>query len=205
MHCSRRIVCTVGTAALLALVPGPNAHPAAVQPAAPDSDPLRRAAEGMRAAGERISAHDTSTQTREIQQRVVDDLSKLIDIARRQQNQPPPQRPQQAEQQEQQAEDAQEERQEQQPQESAQPDPGASAEDRPDPEDSEERTGDPRDAQVPTLMQRRLVDEVWGHLPARLRQKLQNIYSEKTLPQYEDLVRRYFEALAEENSGSGAH
>ncbi len=44
---------------------------------------------------------------------------------------------------------------------------------------------------------RRLVKEVWGHLPPTLRQKMMNAYDEKTLPKYSDLVRRYYEALAE--------
>ena len=44
---------------------------------------------------------------------------------------------------------------------------------------------------------RRLVKEVWGNLPPTLRQKMMNAYDEKTLPKYADLVRRYYEALAE--------
>lgn len=39
--------------------------------------------------------------------------------------------------------------------------------------------------------------DAWGHLPPAMRQQLLNIYTEKFLPQYEDQVRRYYEALAE--------
>lgn len=41
------------------------------------------------------------------------------------------------------------------------------------------------------------IKDAWGHLPPAMRQKLLNIYTEKFLPQYEDQVRRYYEALAE--------
>lgn len=41
------------------------------------------------------------------------------------------------------------------------------------------------------------IKDAWGHLPPAMRQQLLNIYTEKFLPQYEDQVRRYYEALAE--------
>jgi hypothetical protein len=42
-----------------------------------------------------------------------------------------------------------------------------------------------------------LVKNVWGHLPPAVRQRMLNAYNDKTLPKYADLVRRYYEALAE--------
>ena len=44
---------------------------------------------------------------------------------------------------------------------------------------------------------RALVDEVWGHLPPAMRERLLNVGSEKLLPKYENLIRRYYESLAE--------
>lgn len=44
--------------------------------------------------------------------------------------------------------------------------------------------------------------DAWGHLPPAMRQKLLNIYTEKFLPQYEDQVRRYYEALSEKKRNS---
>lgn len=41
------------------------------------------------------------------------------------------------------------------------------------------------------------IKDAWGHLPPAVRQQLLNIYTEKYLPQYEEQVRRYYEALAE--------
>lgn len=43
------------------------------------------------------------------------------------------------------------------------------------------------------------IKDAWGHLPPAMRQQLLNIYTEKFLPQYEEQVRRYYEALAEKN------
>ena len=45
-----------------------------------------------------------------------------------------------------------------------------------------------------------LITEIWGHLPPALRQQLLNIREEKYLPKYGDLVRQYFEALAEQGT-----
>jgi tRNA 2-selenouridine synthase SelU len=48
-----------------------------------------------------------------------------------------------------------------------------------------------------------MVKDVWGHLPPHLRDAMLQSFREKYLPQYEDLVRRYYEALAEKSrSGS---
>lgn len=42
-----------------------------------------------------------------------------------------------------------------------------------------------------------LVRDEWGHLPPRLREQLLNAGSDEYLPQYDSLVRRYFESLAQ--------
>jgi hypothetical protein len=39
---------------------------------------------------------------------------------------------------------------------------------------------------------------VWGHLPDRVREQMQQSYRERYLPEYEDLVERYYEALADD-------
>ena len=41
-----------------------------------------------------------------------------------------------------------------------------------------------------------LATAVWGHLPPRLRDTMHGAFSERFLPQYDELVRRYYEALA---------
>lgn len=45
-----------------------------------------------------------------------------------------------------------------------------------------------------------LVRDAWGHLPPRLREQLLNAGSDEYLPQYDSLVRRYFESLAQPES-----
>ncbi|MBL8849984.1 MAG: hypothetical protein JNG89_09875 [Planctomycetaceae bacterium] len=45
-----------------------------------------------------------------------------------------------------------------------------------------------------------LATSVWGHLPARQRDRMRSRFSERFLPQYEQLVRQYYEALADEAS-----
>jgi hypothetical protein len=42
-------------------------------------------------------------------------------------------------------------------------------------------------------------DDVWGHLPERLRQQLQNAAVERFLPKYEDLIEAFYRRLAEED------
>ncbi len=60
------------------------------------------------------------------------------------------------------------------------------------------RSGTPRS--VPPLERRRnLATSVWGHLPDRLREQMQQSYRERYLPGYEDLVERYYEILAEQH------
>lgn len=41
-----------------------------------------------------------------------------------------------------------------------------------------------------------LATAVWGHLPPKVREQMQSAFSETYLPEYDELVRRYYEALA---------
>lgn len=67
-------------------------------------------------------------------------------------------------------------------------------------ESNSSTTKRPRSAEEEAARQR-LAKDVWGHLPATLRMELLNIFSEKYIPKYDDQVRRYYEALAEQNRG----
>jgi hypothetical protein len=69
--------------------------------------------------------------------------------------------------------------------------------DRRDAVDAEERTGPARNAEIAAARRRRLEVDVWGHLPEHLREQLLNTYGEKMVPQYEQLVRKFYEALSE--------
>jgi hypothetical protein len=63
-------------------------------------------------------------------------------------------------------------------------------------ESSEAATGKASGESSPPAQTRDLATSVWGHLPARQRDRMQSRFSERFLPQYEDLVRQYYEALA---------
>jgi hypothetical protein len=60
-----------------------------------------------------------------------------------------------------------------------------------------ERTG--VDVEGELRRQRLLRESVWGHLPPALREKMLNLPHDKTLPKYSEHIRRYYEALAEQN------
>ena len=65
--------------------------------------------------------------------------------------------------------------------------------------ESTERMGQGDDTEGDVARRQNLVKEVWGHLPPAVRQEMLNVYSEQFLPQYDDMVRRYFAALAGAN------
>jgi hypothetical protein len=65
-------------------------------------------------------------------------------------------------------------------------------------ESSESATGAAATAAGRSRTARDLATSVWGHLPARQRDRMQSRFSERFLPQYDRLVRQYYEALATE-------
>ncbi len=65
------------------------------------------------------------------------------------------------------------------------------------PEDAEERHGESRAAKARAERKQRLESDVWGHLPPALREKLLSNYGERMLPQYEEFVRKFYDALSE--------
>lgn len=44
----------------------------------------------------------------------------------------------------------------------------------------------------------KLIKEIWGHLPARVREQMQNATDEQFLPKYEKLIEEYYRRLAEQ-------
>lgn len=161
-----------------------------------EGNPLERVVAGMRSASERIGQQDTGEQTRAIQEQVIRDLDKLIEQAKQQQKNPPksppqsPPSPQDQQQQRQPMSDASEQQE--------QAGNANSQKDRQQPEDSTERADQGSDREQARQRQQRFSIDVWGHLPPKLREQLLNTYGDKVLPQYEDLVRRYYEALSEQ-------
>ena len=148
----------------------------------------------MRVVHKRIEDRDTGRETRKIQDQIVKDLQKLIDLAKRQrpprqrQNQPKPMPRQPSK-----------DKQNGPPSEDKQSaDTPTSKQNNQDAaNESTERTDEAQQKEAELAQRRALVQEVWGHLPPTLRKKMLNIFSEESLPKYKDLVRRYFESLGE--------
>lgn len=51
---------------------------------------------------------------------------------------------------------------------------------------------------VPRVRVRETLDQVWGHLPERIREQMHSGLAEEFLPQYELLIEAYYQRLAEE-------
>ncbi len=75
---------------------------------------------------------------------------------------------------------------------------GPPQQDRDDPaEESSDRVGDGEsDSDSIREFRSGLVRDVWGHLPERLREQMLNVGPDRYLPEYDSLVRDYFESLA---------
>lgn len=67
------------------------------------------------------------------------------------------------------------------------------------PRDSSDRDHTGVDVEAELRRQRQLREAVWGHLPPTLREKMLNLPHDKTLPKYSEHIRRYYEALADED------
>lgn len=176
-------------------------------------DELDRAVKAMWDAAGRLSSRDASSETRRLQTAAKDDLRKLIEKLRQP---PPPSSSSSQSNQDQQSQDRNQARQQprssssqqkQEQQVSGQGQSGTPMPQRSDSKaaDSEEQNDRQAREHATALARRRaLINEIWGHLPPSMREKLMNVRGEKTLPQYEDLIRRYYEALAESTSAAPA-
>jgi hypothetical protein len=170
-------------------------------------DRLERAIEGMRQAQKRISAADTSGETQKIQQQVVHDLESILSLLKKQQQR----QKRQSQNQKQDQNQSQSERQKMQkgqtdpqnssskknPEKSGDPRDGRRNEGKS--ADSEERT-DPARAAAEKARRAQMIKDVWGHLPPHVREAMLNSVSEKYLPKYEDLVKKYYETLAQKTT-----
>ena len=189
-------------------------------------NPLDAIVERMRSVQERLQKTETDQETRDLQTQIVKDLDTLIEKLKNQkppppnpnQNQPPPPpmgdtppdqpprgspqpKPQNSQKQRKGSEDKQSAEHKRKPQDKEEkpaeekPSKGKQA------RDSDNNRQPTRSVQEEAARQR-VAKDVWGHLPATVRQELLNIYSEKYLPKYDEMVRKYYEALAEQNRRS---
>ena len=150
--------------------------------------PVESIIDEMKRAGKLIEKQQTGQETQKIQRQVVDDLEELI----RQFESAPPSPMKQPDPNQQQSG----EKKSQQQQEGMGQKRAPQLSQGPARESSDRK--EPGQATAGSLPDRNpYIKDAWGHLPPAMRQQLLNIYTEKFLPQYEDQVRRYYEALAE--------
>lgn len=160
-------------------------------------DPFESAIQGMRSAKEKMAGRDTGKSTRDIQKKVIEDLEKLIEQAKNQK--PPPQSSSGNPDKKPQGNPDQKPMPQSGDKPEDKPNAGEGGETKPDKaRDSSDENRMNREREAELARRRDVIKDVWGHLPPALRQKLLNIAGEKSVPKYDELIRRYFESLAEE-------
>ncbi|MBL6706510.1 MAG: hypothetical protein ISQ06_10375 [Planctomycetaceae bacterium] len=186
---------------------------AAPQSRMPFADELDEAVASMREVSRRLDDRNLSDETAKLQAGIVSNIDALIEKLRKlpppssssSQNSDKDQSDSDSKSQGQQPESKQGEQQSSGNQHGAdsaagtapQPQNGKSG------ESTEQNLRQAQERSAALARRRALIDEVWGHLPPAMRERLLNVGSEKLLPKYENLIRRYYEALAEpDNAGS---
>jgi len=166
------------------------------------SKPLNRVVGNMQAIQDFVNKRELGPETQKLQAQVIDDLDKLINQLNKQSSsnnnsdQPPSQQKQPGK-----PPSKSTEAPPKQKKQSQQSQPGLTEGKRKKDSSAADSTGKTERGELTSgeLARRQtLLKEVWGHLPPNVRQKILNdIYNEKYLPKYSELVRKYFEALAE--------
>ena len=157
----------------------------------PDTDPLGYISREMQLVEQLIADNEKRDGAQQIQDRIVNDLAKLIE---------------QAEQQAQQQSSSQSQNQQQTAKRKSVQQPkapgkaSAGKQSNKPASDSSNRLGRAEAARPDPELLRGLMKEAWGHLPQREREQMMQMSPERFLPQYELLIERYYRRLAEEQS-----
>jgi hypothetical protein len=206
MNHRERLSFVVGLALCLWLTPaggnraraGDDEAPAARGFGATAPNPVAPIIDRMKSAASRLKQGDTGTDTRTIQEQVVKDLDKLIEAASQQSQSGQGGNKSNSDSQQQQS-GAKASQQSPGAKQAA----GARASAAPGGAAPGTRGSSRNPKTTPKTAtlnnQHLLLHEVWGHLPPALREHVRADFSETVLPAYDDLVRRYFEALLEES------
>ncbi len=141
-------------------------------------NPLAKIAERMRSVENKIAAHDTSAATQENQSLIVSDLESLLEAAKKAQQRGKPQGGKGSP--------------------SGQTGTGTGDAVAGPPRDSTNRIERGTKEQAETADVKDLRRRIWGHLPEKLRDEMQESMSEQFLPKYERLIEEYYKRLAEE-------
>ncbi len=161
---------------------------------AEEDPPLIRIGDRMRAVQKRLAQADTGQETIQLQEAIIKDLDELL--KKMQSGQACPQCgksncQQHVQQRQRAAAQAQQQRQQQ-----------ASSQIGNQPARDARRTM-PRgpDARSKAELER-MAKAIWGHLPPKMREQMEQAFSATLLPQYELLIERYFRTLAEQGAGN---
>ncbi len=185
-----------------------NTTPAGPQSRLPFADELDEAVTTMREVSQRLDQLNLSDDTEQLQAGIVSNIDALIEKLK---NLPPPSSSNSSDDSDQDQSDSdatsqgQKKGAQSKPQRAPQQTAGADSTTGSDPkpqtgkagESTEQNLRQARERAAALARRRALIDEVWGHLPPAMRERLLNVGSEKLLPKYEDQIRRYYEALAE--------
>jgi hypothetical protein len=186
-----------------------NATPAGPQSRLPFADELDEAVTTMREVSQRLDQLNLSDDTEQLQAGIVSNIDALIEKLK---NLPPPSSSNSSDDSDQDQSDsdatsqgqkkgAPQSKPQQAPQQTAGADSTTGSAPKPQTgkasESTEQNLRQARERAAALARRRALIDEVWGHLPPAMRERLLNVGSEKLLPKYEDQIRRYYEALAE--------
>lgn len=185
-----------------------TATPVGPQSRLPFADDLDEAVTSMREVSQRLDRLNLSDDTEQLQAGIVSNIDALIEKLK---NLPPPSSSNSSEDSDQDQSDSDatsqgqkkgpQSKPQQAPQQTAGADSTTGSAQKPQTgkagESTEQNLRQARERAAALARRRALIDEVWGHLPPAMRERLLNVGSEKLLPKYEDQIRRYYEALAE--------
>jgi hypothetical protein len=158
-----------------------------------ETDPLGYISREMQLVEQLIGERGKASGAEQLQDRIVEDLAKLIEQAEQQQ-----QAQQQSNSQDQQKQQTAKRESVQQPKS---PGAASSGQDSNKPaSDSSDRLGRAEAARPDPELLRGLMKDAWGHLPEREREQMMQMSPERFLPQYELMIERYYRRLAEERS-----
>ncbi len=185
-----------------------------LDPTRKQKDHLESAIRGMRDAQLKLEATDAGRPTVDLQQKVIDDLDKLIEAIQQQNSSSSSSSSSSSRAMKHMREQQRKAQQKKKPAGGAsEPKPagaktqdqaGKEGQDKPEPQDSDEQARQARRKQEEEERRRKLSQDIWGHLPPNVRDALLNVYNERFLPKYEDVVRKYYDSLAERNKQRGA-
>jgi len=152
--------------------------------------PLLRVGSRMRDVQGRLDKTDAGDETRTLQKEIVQDLEKLIEQAKKQGGCPTcgAASCNKHGNQKRQTSDKGGAKQPQQPQNATQPNEGQVMA-KPGNVSDEQKEG-----------QQAIARAVWGHLPAKLKEEMEQAFKGGELPKYRDMIERYFRAVAEQNN-----